>query len=56
MRFIDCWLGSDVTELVEDIDHHCKMGRKCDTTWAEGKSKEEKRRVKNMMGCVKPIS
>jgi len=55
MRSIDHRLGGDVIELVKDINHHCKMGRKCDTTWAEGKSKEEKRRVKNTMGYVKPI-
>ena len=55
MRSIDCLLGSDVIELVEDINHHCKMGRKRDTMWAEGKSKEEKRRLKNTMGYMNPI-
>ena len=41
MRSIDLWLGGDVTELVKDINHHCKMGRKCDMMWAKWKSKEE---------------
>ncbi|KAF8171142.1 hypothetical protein BJ912DRAFT_1025204 [Pholiota molesta] len=40
--------------FVEDINRHVKTGRKRDTTWAIGKDKIAKRRVRNTMGYMAP--
>ncbi|KAF8869565.1 hypothetical protein CPB84DRAFT_1754973 [Gymnopilus junonius] len=39
-----------IAEFVDDVEYHERNGKKRGTTWAEGKSKEEKRRAKNTMG------
>ena len=47
---IDRKLGNDVTDFVADIHRFESTGRKRDTTWGEGGTKVEKRRVHNTMG------
>ena len=52
MRSVDRRIGNDIVNFVGDIQRHERGGRKRDTTWAEGKSKTEKRRAQNTMGYV----
>ncbi len=49
-------LGSAASTFVEDIASIEKHGRKRGTTWAEGKSKQEKRRAKLAMGYMVPLA
>ena len=44
--------GNDVMDFVADIEREEKRGRNRDTTWAEGRGKKAKRRVKNTMGYM----
>jgi hypothetical protein len=46
--------GESAIHFVEDINRHVKTGRKRDTTWAIGKDKIAKRRVRNTMGYMAP--
>lgn len=43
-------VGKSVMELVDDVRKEQRTGRTRSTTWAEGKGKAEKRRVRNTMG------
>ncbi|KAG6886353.1 hypothetical protein C0995_008378 [Termitomyces sp. Mi166 len=45
--------GRDVMHFVDDIQLYEKTDRKRETTWAEGKSKSEKRRAKFTMGYMR---
>ncbi|KAJ3496485.1 hypothetical protein NLJ89_g10479 [Agrocybe chaxingu] len=49
---VDRRIGSDVQGLVADVQHHTRTGKKRSTTWADGKSKQEKRRAQNTMGYI----
>ena len=50
MHSVNEQLGHDVELFVHDIRHCQKTGRKQETTWAEGKTKEERRRMQNTVG------
>ena len=52
IKSVDNRLGNDVVVFVKDIERSERNGRNRDTTWGEGKSKVEKRRVKNTMGYM----
>ena len=45
-------LGDCASTFVEDISHVSKTGRKRGTTWAEGKSQDDKRRARLAMGFM----
>ncbi|PPQ78411.1 hypothetical protein CVT26_007765 [Gymnopilus dilepis] len=53
MRSIDRRdLGRDAIDMADDVDRFERAGRNRDTTWAQGKSKAERRRAMNTMGYV----
>ncbi|KAG6805042.1 hypothetical protein H0H92_001030 [Tricholoma furcatifolium] len=52
-RQSDSKFGRDVMDFVDDIQLYEKTGRRRETTWAEGKSKVEKRRARNTMGYTR---
>ena len=49
-------LGDRVSNFVKDVENIERNGKKRGTTWAEGKSKAEKRRAKVSMGSQLALS